>query len=180
MSDIKLGNLVADNQNRDAIHIAITPVISEETLEPGQHVGLIYGSEIKVSGLITPPIGIVDPFLKNLVKPGQRFWLLLYPQTITSLRHEWTHPAFQSQHKSDAETFLSNVSERIGCSSEALKARLDIYASGSASDDDEIQQGLNSLNEELLLASMWAAYETVRGVKVRDDIKKSTYFSCAC
>jgi hypothetical protein len=39
----------------------------------------------------------VDPFLADPVQPGQMFWLFLYPQTITGLRHVWEHLAFRAR-----------------------------------------------------------------------------------
>ena len=39
----------------------------------------------------------MDPFLSDPVQPGQRYWLCLYPQTVTTLRHVWTHPAFADE-----------------------------------------------------------------------------------
>src|ERR1043166_2886312 len=76
---------------RDAIHIAIAPVTATTELQPGQHVGL---ADAQHAGPSEKPVGIVDPFLTAPVQPGQRFWLLLYPGTITDLRHVWRHPAF--------------------------------------------------------------------------------------
>ncbi len=40
-------------------------------------------------------VGIVDPFLQRSVLQGQRFYLCLFPGTVTSLRHVWTHPALE-------------------------------------------------------------------------------------
>src|SRR5688572_10378765 len=91
------GRLIEDgDRRRDAIHIAVAPVTAAERLLPGQHVGLVRGDTEHVGALESPAscVGIVDPFLKQAVEQGQRFWLFLYPNTVTSLRHYWTHPAF--------------------------------------------------------------------------------------
>ncbi len=95
MSDLNLGHLITTPQNRDAIHVAVAPVEAAETLYPGQHVGLIAGSSTLVTGTIkVPHLGIIDPYLTTKVMKGDRCWMFLYPQTVTGLRHDWTHPAF--------------------------------------------------------------------------------------
>jgi hypothetical protein len=91
----QLGQLIEDgDRRRDAIHIAVAPVTAAERLSPGQHVGLIQEGNLELVGPCDCNIGIVDPFLAKEVEPGQRFWLLLYPGTVTGLRHIWTHPVF--------------------------------------------------------------------------------------
>jgi len=96
----KLGELIIDgDRRRDAIHVAVAPVMAVERLSPGQHVGLVKAGDIELVGVCERLIGVVDPFLKGDVEPGQRFWLFLYPNTITGLRHIWTHPVFSDFNK---------------------------------------------------------------------------------
>lgn len=90
----KLGQLCDDSDRRDAVHIALAPVIAACNLEPGQFVGLVNG---QATWNVETFIGVVDPFLKDEVKKGERFWLMLLPGTITGLRHVWSHPAFKAR-----------------------------------------------------------------------------------
>lgn len=96
---LNIGQLITTEQFRDAIHIAVVPVTAAQTLLPGQHVSLVNPENLEV-GYCQHTLGVVDPFLKQPVEKGQRFWLFLYPGSITSLRHEWTHPKFPAtQHQ---------------------------------------------------------------------------------
>lgn len=93
----RLGQLISDgDRRRDAIHIAIAPVTAAVRLAPGDHVGFFREGNLDLFAHCdrSRTIGIVDPFLTADVEPGQRFWLFLYPGTVTGLRHVWTHPAF--------------------------------------------------------------------------------------
>lgn len=82
---------IPETAGRDAIHIAVIRRVAETRLFPGQHVGV----DGNPSGENT--VGIVDPYLGNVVMPGEPFWLLLYPRTITGLRHVWSHPDFDAE-----------------------------------------------------------------------------------
>ena len=93
MEQQKLGELITDSHlpYRDAIHVALARVRAGERLLPGQRIAMVNGKAIR---RVDHSDGIVDPFLRGAVESGQEFWMLLHPQTITSLRHDWTHPAF--------------------------------------------------------------------------------------
>ena len=93
----QLGRLIEDSERRrDAVHVAIAPVTAATTVSPGQHIGLVEDGNTDLVGPCDHNIGIVDPFLSHDVQPGQRFWMMLYPGSITSLRHIWTHSTFSS------------------------------------------------------------------------------------
>lgn len=99
-----LGHLIEDGERRrDAIHIAVAPVTASCRLSPGEHVGLVERESAELVGPCENNIGIVDPYLTADVEPGQRFWLLLYPNSVTGLRHVWTHPAFTAVAAAVAE-----------------------------------------------------------------------------
>ena len=78
-------------RERAATHLAVEPVTAGQQLNPGQHVGLWGDGR---AGHAKTPLGIVDPFLTRPVQEGERFWLVVYPRQIRSLRHVWEHPAF--------------------------------------------------------------------------------------
>jgi uncharacterized protein (TIGR02996 family) len=120
MNGPNLGSLIEDgDRRRDAIHIAVAPVTAAERLQPSQHVGLVSHDTERVGAMRSPTscIGIVDPFLTQAVEEGQRFWLFLYPNTVTSLRHAWTHPAFtasepvrpKERNEDDHQAFLAAI-----------------------------------------------------------------------
>ena len=87
-----VGDILDKDYGRDAVHIATVAVVAAMRLFPGQHIGL--DSSGRASHMVEDLIGIVDPFVTHSVEAGNIFWLFLYPRTITSLRHVWTHPAF--------------------------------------------------------------------------------------
>jgi hypothetical protein len=119
MDPIKsIGKVLVGSEQRDAIHIAIAPVVAEMTLSPGWHVGLTDDGKATINA--TAKVGIVDPFLRDIVKEGERFYLFLYPNTVTSLRHEWTHPAFGPSTppkgtKEESERWLMEYAKKQNC-----------------------------------------------------------------
>lgn len=92
-----IGQQPEENARRDAIHIAVAPIVAAERLNPGTKIILREGKAEWCEREEYTSIGIVDPFLKQPIEKGQRFWLFLNPDSITSLRHVWSHPSFKAK-----------------------------------------------------------------------------------
>jgi hypothetical protein len=173
-----LGRLAEADAKRDAIHMAIAPVVAGERLSPGDEIGFI-GEAV---GRTQKSIGIVDPFLAGPVFKGERFFMLLHPGTITSLRHEWEHPAFAvSADKQpvaateDSEAYLRRIAGAGHLSYEDLLDRIQAYL------DDKYfgVTGKSGSFSDYYEDAIWDHYESVTGVRVPAD-KRENCFSCSC
>jgi hypothetical protein len=90
---------IPENSGRDAIHLAVEPVIAGQLLMAGDRCKIVDGvavARVMTSDNDDDATGIVDPFLHRPahVNKGEKFWFVVLPRTITSLRHVWSHPAF--------------------------------------------------------------------------------------
>lgn len=168
----KMGQLLDDTAERDAVHVAIAPIIAAGRLMPGAHVGL--DAEGRATTMATH-VGVVDPFLRSDVEEGQRFFLFLYPQTITSLRHQWSHPSFPEEARRDkraSERWLQRWCEDHGGDFDYDDLMIMMRR---AADDGEFWDHTGtgiSVDEEVFDHA-----EVVLGRKIE---RRTTYFSCAC
>jgi len=93
---------------RDAIHVAVIAVVAGKAHTPGEHVGAKKIDKEYYESTKDSPIGIVDPFRTDYVSPGESFWLMLYPNTVQSLRHHWVHPALEDVGVDDVKLLPFN------------------------------------------------------------------------
>lgn len=181
-----LGTIIGEHERRDAIHLAVFPAVAAHTLRAGEHVGFFNGG---LAGVSETPVGIVDPFLTTAVQVGQRFWLIVYPRQITSLRHVWTHPAFPEESGptsavNEAPTPQFGVSRAwlegygwgigAGCE-EILDLATRYLESDGYWDPDELARfpGMELPDE------FWGHFEAATGRAVPED-RRGDFFKCRC
>lgn len=166
-----LGKLIESPQERDAIHIAVAPVVAGAPLSPGQHIGFLEGGRV---GVVSKPIGIVDPFLKKPVLVSQTFWLFLYPNTITGLRHKWVHSEFDGD-RAKSELWLRRFAAD---NSTDYNEMVNGAATGTG-----VWFGMSTPFEEIQPESeFWQHIENVTGKKLSNVERQdsSENFRCSC
>ncbi len=174
MSDIGIGRLIKEPQARDAIHVAVAPVTAMERLAPGQPVSFAGDGHTSVCAAIGASVGIVDPFLTAPVFAGERFWLFLWPGSITSLRHDWTHPAFEPKPLDASEQWIRDFASSIPLDyAIVMEGARDYLATG------EYLCFGGLLIGESVPDEFWPHYARVTGQKVPEDARGS-FFTCSC
>lgn len=163
MNDVMLGKKIEGEALRDAIHVAIAPVEAGERLHPADHVCLKNGRAYR--GF--KAIGIVDPFLKEEVEEGERFWLCLYQKTITGMRHCWSHPEFGPNDSAinlvEHEKWIRDYAAKEDMTYETLMAGAEAWIR-----DHSCTESWSSLDEEF-----WTHYNALTGQKGSGD-----FFQC--
>ena len=184
--------LPEDAGGRDAVHVAVFSASSNIKLFPGQGVSIVGRGELDtVVAPLGETIGIVDPFLGHSVEPGNRFWVYLFPRTITALSHRWNHPAFEETGSSYAPPAAKIASEEwlrefvrrsdvpsyesvMGLAA-ARADQTDVYDDGYDA-DYLIFHGQDAHGE--IPDKFWKHVEIVLGRPIRGS--RAKYFSCSC
>jgi hypothetical protein len=184
-----LGTIIDERAGRDAIHVAVEPCKAGEKLYPGQDIGVEDGIAY-ASRAAGNCFGIVDPFLKNPVLPGEHFWMLLYPRTITSLRHVWSHPAFEDKEPVAPDKAASEAWLREFCATADCPGYEDILAAVLAGGEYTAADDYFTItidNEYFFVRGsdahgdippeFWTHMEIVTGTKI---LTKPRHFTCSC
>lgn len=184
-----LGTIIDSTQNRDAIHLGVEPIVAGEKLKPGMHVAILEGEAFQYAKnrVGMKAVGIVDPFLAEPVKQGERFWLVVYPRQITSLRHVWEHPDFpasvdvpsseKSTDKTASEEWLIAFCEEKGPGYFAVMQRIEEFCNGDTGWSDEYLHFNDMDAHGEIPDEFWDHYEVVAGVRPK---RPPTFFSCSC
>lgn len=175
-----LGTLIDATAGRDAIHLAVEPVVAGERLFPGQHIRMENG--LAVSNGKT--YGIVDPFLPGVVYPGQRFWFIIYPRQITSLRHVWEHPMFPNVVEAEeasgdkewdtASEWMTKFAEQYDMSRDDMLSSASNYLVRG-----DYLIGGDRFEGERVPDEFWDYYEILMK-EVVPDRDRGSFFSCSC
>lgn len=171
MSEVKLGELPTGPVERDAIHVAVIPMVAAEMLRPGQRVGVVRDG---VAGPSDKVVGIVDPYLTDVVPKDAVFWMCLLPGTVTGMRHHWLHPAFEIGEKAVSEAWLRDAANRLGVDYEYL-----ISERSALENDDYINNGEYIRDEWYeICEEFWKHHKIVTGRDVPEDRRGG--FTCSC
>lgn len=155
-----MGMVHTKQEYRDAIHLGVEPVEAGESLKAGDHVGLVNGVAYKKKN-VDKLVGIVDPFISGKINKGDKFWLVVYPRKITSLRHVWSHPDFEESDSITVPTPQTDSAKYAAY--EWIQNYAESFGSGDDVDaDDLINFGRSYYYDRI--RGVWPDYLVVGGL----------------
>lgn len=181
-----IGTKLKGDEKRDAVHFAILPVIiDDEYAYAGNNVEFTVGSTEKVRTCHrhgNPGLGIIDPFLQESLRMGDRCWLFLHPNSVQGMRHEWFHPDIDDPApiSSESERWLRTFANSYGMDYDEV---LEI-AQGQGEDNyfcangrdlhsrDELKDGEYEL--------FWSHIEKITGKVFDGNHRHNIGWSCSC
>lgn len=181
MSDVWLGQTPPTTADRDATHVAVVPVEAVTEMEPGSHCTVLPNGKAALGG---ETIGIVDPFLRHKVKKGERFYLCLYPRSVTGLRHVYSHPALDAalggvaDRKQASEQWLRQFCASADCPGYETTIGLAVrhgQCGGEYDDEYLFFRDMDAHGE--IPPEFWEHLEVVSGQKMTH---RATHFTCSC
>lgn len=212
---LNIGQIITgQGQQRDAIHIAVVPMKVQDPngrgLYAGMRVKLARGKVDTVRSWDEDEdpedacIGIVDPFIKtswdSRINEGEEVWVFLFPGTITSLRHDWTHPRIPHEAPPKPEGCGLTEAQLVRWTEMRLEGKVKIHS------DKWMQEYCDSIDEDVkdimdaaydavhhggyyskggkfggmhLPGEFWDHYYVLTGENVPDKGRMS-FFSCGC
>jgi hypothetical protein len=179
-----IGQILTDETDRDAIHVAVLPVISGENyLGAGDRIGIAYGTKNIV---VRKPdgIGIVDPFLQRTIHKDEKCWMFIQPNTVENLRHDWRHPAIDDVKPAtdEHELWLRQFADRWNFDYAEMIAQASA-AANRYGDNYITAMGIDLHSKDELGADhdlFWEHLEKLTGKFFTDEHRDNFVWSCSC
>lgn len=163
---------------RDSIHVPIMQVVAGELLKPGEHIGLRDGKAYKTDVKL---LGNVDPVRTTCAIAGSRFWMWVYPGSIDSLTHTWTHQFIDSDI-SNSPLAIQNATAKIQAEAAALGMTYDELVEGATEymrSGEYMCQG-GRFEGCYLSDDFWPAFFAVFPEEAKEGRYLGSFFSCSC
>lgn len=189
--DIDLTKPPGPNATRDAIHVAVVPLIAgSDKLYSGVTFKLLHGtSDIAMRATYEgdDALGIINPFVKSdcgYFKAGDKVWGILFPGTVTGMTHVWKHPAFDNPPKaaSESEQWIRQFADRWNFDydnliTEATRSSKNEYDRYIVADGIDCHSS-SDLGEDHDL--FWVHLAVLTGKVYDQDHKDGMGWSCSC
>lgn len=180
---LKIGKVLEGPGPKDAIHVAVVPVLLAEDMHPGDWVRVVGGKAYKAD---EKAIGVIDPFLDEyLLFEDTWVYMLLIPNTITNLSHEWTLEEFDSNSAfeeiprldEDSVDWLEDFAHMHNTSYDALVVKC---LEALASDNEFPYITFYGRDIHEIPDGFWDHFRKATGLTVLESAAEKVDFTCSC